>query len=307
MKKLFITILFITIVWLIIDNQETITDYILKNHIFKREIVYKDANEYKLSYNFQYLEENNKFIIKEKKDITNIIYTILNNGWEDFVFYCDFDYKDCISDVETLIYDQTALSIINNFVHPYNSYNRININYNNFGQIEIFIDKLYTKDEIDILDKKVDEIIKNILNENMSDREKIKTIHDYIINTTNYDNERAYAITNNLPYEIKHQSNKAFGPLIEGMGICGGYSDAMSLFLDRLNIKNYKISNNNHIWNFVYIDNNWYHLDLTWDDPTVDNNEDILLHTYFLIKTKELENLKDNQHNYNKNIFIEAN
>ena len=31
-------------------------------------------------------------------------------------------------------------------------------------------------------------------------------------------------------------------------------------------IKNYKIASSNHVWNYVYIENNWYHLDLTWDE-----------------------------------------
>ena len=36
-----------------------------------------------------------------------------------------------------------------------------------------------------------------------------------------------------------YKSNTAYGVLTQGFGICSGYSDAMKLFLDKLNIINY--------------------------------------------------------------------
>ena len=78
----------------------------------------------------------------------------------------------------------------------------------------------------------------------------------------------------------------------------------MKLFLDKLNIINYKISNDQHIWNLVYLDGNWVHLDLTWDDPVSDKN--ITRDNYFLISTKTLDLLDDDVHYFNSNIFKEA-
>ena len=101
-----------------------------------------------------------------------------------------------------------------------------------------------------------------------------------------------------------YHSNTAYGVLLEGYGICSGYSDAMKLFLDKLNIINYKISNDQHIWNLVYLDGQWLHLDLTWDDPVSDKN--ITRDNYFLITTKTLKELKDDVHYYDNNIFDEA-
>lgn len=80
----------------------------------------------------------------------------------------------------------------------------------------------------------------------------------------------------------------------------------MKLFLDRLNIPNYKISSENHIWNLVNVDNNWYHLDLTWDDPVTSNGTDVLEYDYFLITTTELEELESDQHNFDIKIYKEA-
>ena len=102
-----------------------------------------------------------------------------------------------------------------------------------------------------------------------------------------------------------YKSNTAYGVLVQGYGICSGYSDTMAIFLNKLNIDNYKISNDTHIWNLVYINGMWVHLDTTWDDPISDKN--LNRDTYFLINSKELEDLKDDTHSFNKNIFSEAN
>ena len=50
-------------------------------------------------------------------------------------------------------------------------------------------------------------------------------------------------------------------------------------------IINYKISNDEHIWNLVYLDEKWYHLDLTWDDPIITGGgrvTDTIKYAYFL-------------------------
>ena len=99
-------------------------------------------------------------------------------------------------------------------------------------------------------------------------------------------------------------------PLGEGKGICGGYTDAMALFLDKMGITNYKIASENHIWNLVYIDGSWKHLDLTWDDPVSTDGTDYLQHKYFLITTKQLKEADSGdvivvEHNFKDSIYRE--
>ncbi len=306
MRK-FITLTTLFIILLLgITFQQEISNFLVSNFIFNKKIIIEDANQYKLNYNFLYLGETDNFYPNNKKDLINIIYTVLNNGWENFTFYCSEEYVDCIDDVEEISRDPSFLSLLNNFVHPFNSYNVIYTNYNTLGRVTLKIDKVYHENEIEILEKKVDELYSELINDKMNTKEKILTIHDYIVNNTSYDNERADAIVNNnTDYVPIYQSHKAVGPLIQHMAICGGYSDAMSLFLIKMNIPNYKISNDDHVWNYVYLNNNWYHLDLTWDDPVTNTNEDLLIHDYFLITTEELFKLKNN-HQFNEEVFIEA-
>ena len=77
----------------------------------------------------------------------------------------------------------------------------------------------------------------------------------------------------------------------------------MSLFLDKINLDNYKISNKEHTWNAVKIDNNWYHIDLTWDDPITNTNQNIIQYNYFLITTDELKSKNESEHTFNEEIF----
>ena len=76
--------------------------------------------------------------------------------------------------------------------------------------------------------------------------------------------------------------------------------------IHRLDINNFRITGSNHIWNLVNIDG-WKHLDATWDDPVTNTGEDILIHDYFLITTKELKKADEVEHQFNKDIYIEAN
>ncbi len=83
----------------------------------------------------------------------------------------------------------------------------------------------------------------------------------------------------------------------------------MSLLLDKLGIKNFKIASKTHVWNAVYINNQWLHLDLTWDDP-VSERGPILDHKYFLITTDELVKADGDDidtHVFDKTVYLEFN
>ena len=215
----------------------------------------------------------------------------------EFTFYCPKDYENCINDVNDIANNQNTISSINNFVHPYNSFKTLKTEVESTGKITVIIEKVYDEDSIVILNYKVDDILSKEITTNMDQKEKVKKLHDYIINNTTYDKERSDK------KNINYKSDNAYGVLIENYGLCGGYTDAMMLFLEKLNIQNYKISTENHIWNYVKIDNKWLHLDLTWDDPITKDNRDILDYSYFLIDDDRLLELEKEEHNYDKNIY----
>ncbi len=264
-----------------------------------------DNNKYATNFDFEFVKTTDNFHVKNKQDIKNVIFTFLNSGSETFTFYCSKEYKNCTDDLKTISEDQVLLSVINNMVSPYNSYQKLYVTTNTYGKVIIKIDKLYTKEDIENINAKMEEIKGKIITDDMSDEEKIRAFHDYIIDNSLYDEERATLIEQGDEKTHKYNSHKANGPLLEGMALCSGYSDAMKLFLDSLNIKNYKISNDNHIWNLVYLNNKWLHLDLTWDDPVTSDHSNILLDSFFLIDTDTLLKLDTTNHSFNSEYYLE--
>lgn len=255
-------------------------------------------NDYFIEDNFDYVDNATDAILTSKNDVINTIYFLINSGTTYSERYCSKDYENCFNDINELSSDVELLTNLNNYVHPYNSFDNISFSFNN-EVVQIKIEHIYSDDDINTLNKIVDEFINNNITNSMGTKEKIRIIHDYIINNADYDILKTKNKDDNT-----YRSSTAYGVLVQGYGICSGYSDAMAIFLDKLNIINYKISNDQHIWNLVYLDGEWLHLDLTWDDPISDSN--ITRDNYFLISTKNLETLDDGVHYYNKSIFTEA-
>lgn len=278
--------------------------YIYYKYNINKKYSNNDENDYYLEDNFKYVENYTDTSIKDKNSFFSFIYYSLNSGIKKSKRYIDRDYSNYSNDIAELTKDECKeikekVSILNNFVHPYNSSKNIKLSYDSEYTIGITVEKVYTDEEIEKINEVVDKVIGDKINNDMPTQEKIKVIHDYIIDNTLYDKLKNDDIRNTT-----YKSQTAYGALIEGYATCNGYADAMAIFLNKLNVINYKISNDKHIWNLVYLDGKWYHLDLTWDDSI--NQSNVNRDTYFLITTPELENLNDNSHNFNKDIYSEA-
>lgn len=300
MKKLFYTgfMLILAGICYIYQNEIKLFIYDAKNYIVHRNVTIT-ANEYSRNYNFNYVQNTNNFKPATKEDLINIFYTVINSGMDSFGFYCPSQYTTCIEDVKSIANDQNILSHINNFVHPFNGFNNIETEYTTSGEVTISVNKTYSSGDIAMINEEIEKLSNKLIDFENSDIEKIRIIHDYIINNTKYDSDRSdYNI-------INYRSDIAYGPLFEGYGICGGYSDTMALFLEKFDIKNYKISSDKHVWNAVYLDGIWYHLDLTWDDPVTSNNMDVLTDDFFLISSDELNNKDATEHQFDTTIYSE--
>lgn len=299
MKKLLSIIFLATIFFVCYFFRQEIISYAIVNIIYPDQFAIKESNKYYVGNDFEFVQSTSDFTPGNKQELLNVFYTILDNGWNSFSFLCESEYSNCIPDIQVMLADEYLLTDLNNFVHPYNSYNKFKININSLGRVEVTVDKLYSDEEIKTIDEEVNRIYKEYIKDEFTTTEKIKTIYDYIINATVYQYEDG---TDSYPLK----TNKAYGSLINNSASCSGYTDAMALFLYKIGIKNYRISSAQHIWNLVYIDNNWKHLDLTWDDPVTSTGENLLTHNFFLISSKELEAMKVDEHDFNPKVFIEA-
>lgn len=310
-KKNSIPLICILVLGFVLYNLDVITNKITIALERNPNVVMPNSNSYKKSDDFVFVQNTADFLPLSYSDILNIYYTITNSGFETFTFYCPSEYKNCTKDVEKISDDPETLTYINNFVHPYNSFSNIQTIISETGEINITIHYLYTEEEIKAIDEKVNQIYNQVITNSMDDYDKIKAIHDYIIDHTKYDIER------NNDESSKYLSYKAYGPLIEGYATCSGYTDAMALFLEKMKIKNFKVATeliqediSGHVWNAVLLDNKWLHLDLTWDDPVSESGKDYLQHKYFLITSADLEKTDNGEivvkeHIFNERIYPE--
>lgn len=319
MKRYIGTIIAVIILILTIVYINPITDKISSYFSFTPSLVIKQTKEYTKNQDYLFVQRTDSFIPYSYQDLLNIYYTAVDNGWEQFTFYCPKEYKNCINDVIRLSDDKVTLSHLNNYVHPFNSFTDLKSSISKSGEITFKVMHLYTEDEIKKINEKVDEIIKSEIKEDSDDRIKILTIHDYIANNTKYDVERND--TGNSPY----LSYKAYGPLFEGFATCHGYTDLLAIFLTKMGYDNYKIATTpetenekGHIWNAVKYYNEkektweWLHIDLTWDDPVSKDNKDYLFHTYFLVDNEKMKTADGGKvvlddHNFNKLYYLEFN
>ena len=305
--KVFLTAIIIAIVigsvFYYVGNRyhDEIYMYYRENILKVKNDIKIDKNSYFKYNNYAYVQNTDDFVAKDKKHLFNIFYTIVNSGTEKFTFYCDKKYKSCVNDITKLVEDKNELSSINNFVHPYNSFEKLSTSYDKYGQVNVEIEKVYSDNDIQILNKKIDEIINSEIKPKMKVSQKIEKIHNYIINNGKYAGD---SIRNDNPDK---KYNKANDVLLDGYGLCSSYADAMALFLYKFELDNYKVASEKHIWNLVNVDGKWLHLDLTWDDPITSNGKDKLLKVFLLINNKQLKELKVKKHDYNKNIYVEAN
>lgn len=265
--------------------------YPLDYNIVNNELYYKKENT-KDNYS-SYLTYFDRDYIENNDELYSMFYTILNNGYDIYTFTCKYN---CIKDINQS--DSLKLSLINQLVDPKNSYNEIKTTYTTDKKVTLDIKKKYTEEELTKIDEEIDRIIRETkLNNYSSIEDKIRIYHDYIANKNTYD--QVMADTGKSEYH----SNTAIGPLFEGKAICDGYSDAMAFFLNKLGIENIKITNDEHVWNAVRINNTWYHIDLTWDDPIYKNGGNLTIHDYFMISTKELKDKNDGSHDFDEKIY----
>lgn len=302
-KKLFnILLLLITamLVYGLVTNYEDISTNIVKiiKKYNRKAIVIPTDTKYHRTYLYDTVSETDNFEPKNINDIKKIYYTVLNNGWKSFTFYCDEEYTSCIDDVKKVANSKNDefISTINNYVSPFNAYKKYNTAITGEDMVQLSVEKLYTDEEIN----RINNIMDGFLTRNKIDSENvtksdIKKIHDYIINNVTYDEE--YEDSN-----VITESNKATGALFNKKALCSGYSDAFALFMDKINVPNFEVTSAEHQWNAIYFDNKWYHIDTTWDDDEINKFNTT---NFFLINTKELLLKDKKEHNFSTDIFLE--
>lgn len=149
--------------------------------------------------------------------------------------------------------------------------------------VEYSMTKEQAKTQRAVLDKRIEDILSGMA-WTMSQYDKVKYLHDYIVQNCTYDDKA------NQPYS-------AYGCLVEGRCVCEGYAKAMLALCDRAGINAIPVigqagetgEGQGHIWNKVMIDEKWYDFDVTWDDPVCDIGNSYVRYDYFGINDEQFE------------------
>lgn len=122
---------------------------------------------------------------------------------------------------------------------------------------------------------------------NGDDYNKIRTTHDWLIENISYD-------------DSSYNKGNVYGTFMEKKVVCEGYARAYKYMLDNLGVTNILVTGTatnssneteEHMWNYVKLNGQWYAVDPTWDDPIVYGGGTVSTgtkHKYFLIGSKEL-------------------
>lgn len=122
------------------------------------------------------------------------------------------------------------------------------------------------------------------LDQEMTEFEAELYIHDYIVENCEYDN--TYVI----------ESSTTYSCIMDGVAACEGYAKATKYLLEAAGVEcytlvgkaeNFEEKIESHMWNVVKIENSYYYLDTTWDDPTNTVGGEIS-HAYMNLSEKEL-------------------
>ncbi len=159
----------------------------------------------------------------------------------------------------------------------------VSYTYNKFGKVTSvsFSIPSNAKDIVDKLDAKATQIVNGITG---SDYDKIKKIFEWIIDNTTY--------------ERTTTEQDAYGAILYGKAVCGGYAKAFKYLCEKMGIEcavvtgnTDRIEDNYHAWNLVKLYDKYYWVDSTWGDGKIcldDNQEESFAnYNYFLVSDKD--------------------
>ncbi len=106
--------------------------------------------------------------------------------------------------------------------------------------------------------------------------DQVKYVHDYLCDFNTYDVEAPY-------------NQVAYSAIVEGKTVCAGYARAFQYCMQLLGIPAtvvYGETDEEHSWNLVQLDGEYYNVDVTWDDSNLNSGE--YCYDYFNVTDEEI-------------------
>ena len=143
-----------------------------------------------------------------------------------------------------------------------------NVYINSGNEVNYLTEEFNSKQVVDQAITQIEQMKNQIIqNRTGNTYEDVKMVHDYLVDNISYDSSLS-----------KQNIYNIYGALVNRECVCEGYARAFKYLLDELNIPcvmvigtatNSQGETENHAWNYVQLNGNWYAVDSTWDDPVV--------------------------------------
>lgn len=265
-----------------INNTKATTDTKINGSTVGTQVLNK--NEYQNKYLYSQLGENGKIIYEKlyenKENLKTGTYTIqFENTFYDILSQengSDKLQEEYQTAIEAFTYDNPDVFYID-VTKMYINIETIqkifstkyNVYINSAKDPTYLLDGFASKEQIDQCESQVIAVKNQILNQiaGKNDIEKMRYIHDYLVDTIEYDQTFGEKNIYNI-----------YGALVSKTCVCEGYAKASQYLLNEAGLENIIITGTatnsdgkteNHAWNYVNIDEKWYAIDTTWDDPII--------------------------------------
>lgn len=154
------------------------------------------------------------------------------------------------------------------------------------NEMHVFLYKSYvcSKKQLKTYQDKFNKNLKQMVSgvdKNWTDIQKVAYLHDQLVLNTTY-----------LLDESSRRTSTPYSCLVEKKALCEGYARTYSILLSEVGIESKHVGGTGtndagsepHAWNLVKLDKKWYHVDCTFDDPTINGQEYpyYVSHEYFL-------------------------
>ena len=163
-----------------------------------------------------------------------------------------------------------------------------NVFINSGNEANYLSEEFSSKQKVDEAIEQIEQVRNEILrNKTGNTYQDIKMIHDYLVEHISYDTSLSRPYIYNI-----------YGAMVQNVCVCEGYARSMKYLLDSINIEctivigkgtNTEGVTENHAWNYVKINDEWYAIDTTWDDPQIQGGgivPDSYKYKYFLVGSR---------------------
>ena len=137
------------------------------------------------------------------------------------------------------------------------------------------------EDCIKLFNKKIDEIMSS-LKSGLTEYEREKILHDKLLDGCRYKKGVESS-------KDGWQYFSAYGAVVTGEAVCEGYAKSMQILLSKAGIPCLTLKGESngvsHMWNVVELNNEWYHLDPTWDD---NDSDGLIIYEYFNLDNENI-------------------